>query len=303
MLGDLAPAADGMLPFQLERSGIRGRFVRLGPTIDEILTNHEYPLAIGEQLGQMLLFAGGLAGGLKFDGTFSLQVKGDGIVRMMVADCSNDGRMRGYASYNAARLGADDRGLAIFGKALLALSVDQTRVGGEIQQGIVSLEGTTLVDSMLTYFRDSEQIRTGIKLALLRDPASSAWRGGAILLQALPRSSAQTSQPTDDLWNEAMMFLATVSDAELALPSLAANDVLFSLFHEHGVRVYPTVRLRAQCSCSEVRVMGMLRTFTPEALDEMRLEHGGIEVSCQFCNRQYALPAEALDELAAAARH
>lgn len=303
MPADLTPGHDGLLPFQLELSGIRGRFVRLGATIDEILTGHAYPRAIGEQLGQMLLFAGGLAGGLKFDGTFSLQIKGDGIVRMMVADCSNDGRMRGYASYDAARLGSADQGVGIFGKALLALSVDQTRIGGEIQQGIVSLDGESLTDAMLAYFRNSEQIRTGIKLDLVRDPETGAWRGGAIVLQALPQAQGQSSQVTDELWNEAMIFLSTVTGEELTDPTIAAHDVLFRLFHEQGVRVYSTIGLRAQCSCSEARVIGMLRNFTPDALEEMRMEDGGIEVSCQFCNRLYSLPAAELSALFQAKQH
>jgi molecular chaperone Hsp33 len=204
------PALDVLRPFQLERSRIRGRFVRLGPTIDRVLNAHAYPDPVGRLLGELLVLAGGLAGGLKFDGMFSLQIRGQGAIRLMVADCTTEGRMRGYASFDAEQVAAraeDDAG-ALLGGGLLALTVDQTRSGGETYQGIVELDGRSLADSMRRYFRSSEQVQTGLRVALARDPATGAWRGGAIILQALPPAAAIGEAHEED-WREAMVLLGS----------------------------------------------------------------------------------------------
>lgn len=300
---DGRPPSDLLRPFQLESSGLRGRFVRLGSTLDRVLEAHAYPEPVSRLLGQLLVLAGGLAGGLKFDGMFSLQLRGDGPVGFMVADCTNHGRMRGYASFDASAIAAVSAERELLGEGLIALTVDQTAVGGELQQGIVSLEGRTLTDAMLAYFRGSEQIRTGIKLAIGRDPRSRSWHGGAIILQALPAAVGADDDAVEEAWRTAMLLLETATEAELAGPDLDPDTVLYRLFHETGVRVYTPVRLAAGCSCTEGRVRTMLRSFPPETLDEMRLADGRIEVTCQFCNRVYRFDEAALAELAAGRRH
>ncbi|MDX6750034.1 Hsp33 family molecular chaperone HslO [Geminicoccaceae bacterium 1502E] len=293
---------DLLRPFQLERSGIRGRFVRLSDTIDYVLKAHAYPEPVGRLLGELLVLAGGLAGGLKFDGKFSLQLRGGGPVGLMVADCTNDGVMRGYASFDEEKLAAApaaDRG-ALLGDGVLALTVDQREAGGELSQGIVQLQGTSLVDSMLTYFRQSEQIRTGISTAVRRDPASGAWEGGAIVLQALP-ASGQEALEAEEAWREAMLLLHTAREEELTDPALSPDSVLFRLFHEHGVRVYDPLELRPGCSCDEERVRVMLERFSAEDLEHMRLADGSIEATCQFCSRSYGFDADTVAGLIARA--
>ena len=153
-----------------------------------MLKAHDYPPAVSDLLGQLLVLAGALAGGLKFAGRFSLQIRGDGPVRLLVADCTNDGEMRGYASFDAERIAAEPelRPMDLLGKGLLALTVDQRGDGGELQQGIVELGGDSLSDCMLNYFHRSEQVRTGIRVAVAQDPMSGRWHAGAIVMQALP---------------------------------------------------------------------------------------------------------------------
>lgn len=294
---------DLLRPFQLERSGIRGRFVRLSGTIDRVLAAHAYPEPVGRLLGELLVLAGGLAGGLKFDGRFSLQLRGGGPIRLMVADCTNDGVMRGYASFDEEELAtaAAGNGGALLGEGVLALTVDQRDAGGEVSQGIVQLQGASLVDSMLTYFRQSEQVRTGLSVAVRRDPASGSWEGGAIVLQALP-AAGQDAEAVEEGWREAMLLLHTVSEEELAAPRLAPDTVLLRLFHEHGVRVYDPLALRPGCSCDEERVRAMLERFSAEDLEHMRLPDGGIEATCQFCSRSYAFDRESVAALIAKAR-
>lgn len=294
---DTALATDLLRPFQLERSQLRGRFVRLGDTVDHVLRAHDYPAPVSDLLGELLVLAGGLAGGLKFDGSFSLQIRGDGPVGLMVADCTNDGRMRGYASFDAERVAALDAAGpgSLVGKGILALTVDQAASGGETYQGIVELDGRSLSDSMLTYFRRSEQIPTGIRTALGRDPLTGAWRAGAIILQAAPGSGPEAGDVAEDDWRRTMLLLHTASEAELL--DLSPDDLLWRLFHEEGVRVFEPLGLQAGCSCDEERVVNVLRSFAPAEIEEMRLPDGSISVTCQFCSRSYHFEPKRLAQL------
>ena len=204
-----------------------------------MLKAHAYPPPVSELLGQLLVLAGALAGGLKFAGRFSLQIRADGPVRLLVADCTNDGEMRGYASFDAERVAATAGGpMALLGKGLLALTVDQRGDGGELQQGIVELGGETLSDCMLNYFHRSEQVRTGIRVAVARHPGSDRWHAGAIVMQALPNTDPRREAEAEEDWRRAMILLSTASDEELLDPQLKLDDLLFRLFHEDGVRVF-----------------------------------------------------------------
>jgi len=291
-----SPISDIMRPFQLEKSQLRGRFVRLGDTIDQVLKAHDYPEAVSDLLGELLVLAGGLAGGLKFDGRFSLQVRGEGPIRLMVADVTNDGQMRGYASYDADAVEAletPDMG-ALVGKGLLALTCDQADSGGETYQGIVELDGRSLQDSMLAYFRRSEQVPTGIRSAIAWDDVSRAWRAGAIIVQAMPGQGPTAEHEREDDWRRAMLLLHTATDDELVDPHLPVDVVLVRLFHEDGVRVFRPLDLAFGCSCSEERVVALLKRFPREELEGMRLEDGRVEVTCQFCSRAYSFDEGAL---------
>lgn len=299
------PALDILRPFQLEASEIRGRIVRLGATIDRVLGAHDYPPAVSRALGELLVLAGGLAGGLKFDGKFSLQIRGEGPLRLMVADCTNDGVMRGYASFDEDQVAglAEGDTASLLANGLLALTVDQAASGGETYQGIVALEGQSLADSMLAYFRRSEQVPTGIRLALERDDATGTWRGGAIIVQALAVTDPVAKAAQEVEWQEAMVLLGSASDAELTDPSLPVDTLLFRLFHETGVRVFESQPLAQGCSCDEERVEHVLLSFSDEEVEEMRLPDGSIDVTCQFCGKHYHYEPGRLAELFKARRH
>lgn len=299
------PTVDLLRPFQLERSQLRGRFVRLGGTVDYVLKAHDYPPAVSDLLGQLLVLAGALAGGLKFAGRFSLQIRADGPVRLLVADCTNDGEMRGYASFDSERIAAasPERPMDLLGKGLLALTVDQRGDGGELQQGIVELGGDTLSDCMLNYFHRSEQVRTGIRVAVARSPVDGRWLAGAIVMQALPVTDPRRLDEAEEDWRRAMILLGTATDDELLDPTLRPDDLLFRLFHEDGVRVFTPLPLNPGCGCDEQRVWNMLASFPLDDLEAMRQEDGGITVTCQFCSRIYAFDQARLSELLAPRRH
>jgi molecular chaperone Hsp33 len=302
---DAIRPADVLRPFQLDRSRLRGRLVRLADTVDWVLRAHAYPPPVSALLGELLVLAGGLAGGLKFDGSFSLQVRGDGPVGLMVADCTNDGRMRGYASFDAAAIEgrAEGEPARLLGGGLLALTVDQTASGGETSQGIVELDGRSLAEAMLAYFHRSEQVPTGIRTALGRDPLTGAWRAGAIIVQAMPGTGPAAGPAAEEDWRRTMLLLETTREAELLDFDLAPDELLWRLFHEEAVRVYRPLPLQPGCGCDEARVEATLRSFPPEDIEEMRLPDGSVTVTCQFCSRTYRYDGRQLEALRSARRH
>jgi molecular chaperone Hsp33 len=286
--------ADNLLrPFQLERSTLRGRVVRLGDLVDRVLTRHDYPEPVGRLLGELFVLAATLAGGLKFNGTFSLQIRSDGPVSLMLADCTNDGAMRGYARYDDARVteasGTDVA--TLLGQGHLAFTVDQNQLG-QAYQGIVELSGATLTECMQTYFRQSEQLKTGLKIAVDRVAGSEGarWRAGGIMIQRLADEArddwSEAEQASED-WLRTMLLLGTATEAELVDPHLPPERLLLHLFHEEGVRVFTPLGLRFGCRCSRQRVEAMLRRFPEHDLEDMKDEQGDVVVTCQFCNVDY----------------
>ena len=287
---------DVLRPFQLETSQLRGRLVRLGDAVDAVLKAHAYPRPVSDLLGELLVLAGGLAGGLKFAGRFSLQIRGRGPVRLMVADVTNDGRMRGYASFTAEALGENAAFADLVGDGLMALTVDQTASGGETYQGIVQLDGRSLQESMLAYFHQSEQVPTGIRSAVGFDETAQTWRAAAVIVQAMPGEGAVSAAEREDDWRRTMLLLQTLSDAELLDPGLGPDTLLFRLFHEDGVRVFDSLDLTFGCSCDDERVAAMLRQFERDEVLAMQDETGKVVVTCEFCSRVYRL---ATDDVAA----
>lgn len=284
-------ADDIAKPFQLEQSALRGRLIRLGDTVDVVLTRHSYPPAVSRLLGEMFVLAATLAGGLKFKGTFSLQTRSDGPISLMVADCTHDGGMRGYAKFDADAVAAVEKPSVpeLLGKGHFAVTVDQEQ--STAYQGLVELEGDSLTDCIHQYFRQSEQVKTGMKIAVqhLDDGAgTSFWRAGAVMVQCLPEevSENQDNDAIED-WRRTMMLLGTVKDAELIDPDLSPERLLLRLFHQEGVRIFDAQPLSFRCRCNRERVETLLRQFTPEDISSMKQEDGGLCVTCEFCNETY----------------
>ncbi len=281
------PSADDLVqPFQIEASGLRGRLVRLGGAVDDILSQHDYPEPVATLLGEAVVLASILASALKYDGIFTLQTKGDGPVPLMVVDLTSTGDLRGYARFDPDRLAAtESRAVpALIGKGLLAFTVDQGDFTDRYQ-GIVELSGDTLADCLQHYFRQSEQIDAGIMIAAGRH--GDRWRAGGLMIQRLP-DPARTVPASDreDDWRRAMILLGSATGDELLDPALAANGLLFRLFHEDGVRVFAPVDLRAACRCSRQRVADMLGSLPRAEVEEMK-EDGAVAVQCEFCNSTY----------------
>jgi molecular chaperone Hsp33 len=294
---EIAPqaGADFVRPFQIEALGIRGRAVRLSGAVDEIVHKHAYPEPVARLLTEMLTVAAALASALKYEGVFTLQTKSEGAVRLMVVDVTSSGAMRGYAQFDAdavAALPADASLPRLLGGGYLAFTVDQGE-DTDRYQGIVELTGADLVECVQHYFRQSEQLQAGFKLAVVQQ--GGHWHSGAIMLQRLPREDQSTAAETDDeAWRRAMTLLASCTSKELLDEGLPIDDLLYRLFHEDGVRVFKGQSLRAQCRCSRERVGSVLRSLPRNELEELETD-GALEVTCEFCNSKYRFTLADLD--------
>ena len=292
---------DIIQPFVLDTSGFHGRLVRLGHAADTIIGRHEYPEVIAELLAESMALTGALAAALKFDGVFTLQLSGDGPVKYLVSDVTSDGNLRGYAELRAAVPAAADLEDAaiprLFGTGYLAFTVDQG-VHTERYQGIVDLTGATLQDCVHHYFQQSDQFTAAVKLCGRRDPAG-LWRAGALMLQRSPESEdPNLSEPTEDAWREALVMLGSCTDPELVDRDLSAHDLLYRLFHEDGVRVFPTRSVQFSCRCSEQKVERVLRALSDDELEELMVD-GLVTVTCEFCRETRAFDRADLGRLRA----
>src|SRR3984957_20156860 len=214
MMTPFVPRDDLVQPFQIAPFHLRGRLVRLGPLLDDILTRHDYPEPVARMLGEAIALAAALARALKYDGVFTLQTKGDGPIKLMVADVTTGGAIRGYAQIDEAKLArvlagsqpVGDSVPRLLGAGYLALTVDQGE-NTERYQGIVELDGATLAECVHHYFRQSEQVEAGLKVAVARVPDQGGvprWRAGSLMIERLPPEDRGEREDDDEGWRTAM---------------------------------------------------------------------------------------------------
>jgi len=306
---------DHVIPFAVKPLGVRGRLVRLGAVVDDILSKHDYPEAVSALVAEAVALTAMLGTTLKFNGKFIFQTKTDGPVSMVVADYISPGQVRGMAKFDRARVEAlkNPKQKDLLGDGYLAMTVDQ---GPDMEryQGIVSLGDNTLADAAHTYFLQSEQIPTRLRVAagpmLTRGEKAPHWRAGAILVQHLPSEGGSSPIPEqagdapegivpevqeNDNWVKARLLLDTVEDHELLDPSLTSEELLFRLYHEDGVTVFPTIPVSRHCTCSHETVEAMLRNFPKEDRADM-VKDGTIEVVCEFCSTAYRFKPEEIEQ-------
>ena len=303
---------DHVLPFQLDGLGVRGRLIRLGPAIDAIIERHGYPLAVARPLAEAMVLCATLATLLKYDGIFTLQITGDGPIRLLVTDLTTDGAIRGYAQFDswklAVALGAGNHDAPdgyvpkLFGQGRLAFTVDQGQ-HTERYQGVVPLEGATLADCAHTYFRQSEQLPTGIKITARRDERDGAapWRAAALLVQQMPEFDAGRidvdQDQRDDDWRKAIILMASATESEMLDPALPGTTLLYRLFLGDRPRQFERRPFEARCRCSRSRIDRVLRSIKREELADMRDPRGLVSVKCEFCSTEYTYDEADLDRI------
>ena len=309
------PTGDFVLPFDIAKAGVRGRFVRLDVASARALEAHKLPEAAARVAGETVALAALLGSALKLDGRLTVQTKSDGPLDLVTADYYGavDGRepekgvhdkgaprrtrgVRGFARLDAARAPADDSFAALAGKGALAITIEPQR-GGKTYQGIVELSPDGIAASAETYFAQSEQLPTVIRLAAaplyVAGEKEPRWRAGGIMLQLTPEAAKDAGRNDDD-WTRLSLLLKTVEDLELVDTALAAETVLWRLFHEDEVRVQPAEPIAFRCDCDADRIVTVLKSYAPADRAGLADADGIIRARCEFCGTTHQIGPEAL---------
>ncbi|MXV45267.1 Hsp33 family molecular chaperone HslO [Saccharibacter sp. 17.LH.SD] len=290
-------------PFHLVQAPVRGRLIRLGPLADAILSRHaDLPTPVKVLGGQALSLVAAMATALKFTGSFSLQIKGDGPVSLFLTDCTDAGALRFTAQLDENQTEElPEDASALLGKGYLAFTVDQ---GPEMErhQGVVSLEGKTLADMATHYFETSEQHDCSIHL--FAQQSEHGWQAGALVLEKIASDGGHaqnddipdlSNEDHDDLWETACTFAGTLTAKELFDTELSSQTLINRLFGTLGVNNVTPRPLCFGCRCNRARLVNVLERFSSDDLDHMAHD-GSISMDCNFCNVQFRFSREELSQ-------
>ena len=309
MLNDNLPFDAQILPFYLADGSddvavIRGRVASVGRPANSILERHEYPPLVAALQAEAFALAACLSSTLKFDGVFTLQAKGDGLVRTLFADITEAGHLRGYTAmednptgFQAAALAHDPSGSVclgtLMGSGYIAFTVDDGTSDGRYQ-GIVELDERHLSDAAMRWYENSEQLETIIVCAA--EKRTDGWQAVALMLQRIavdggsaPKTNEQARAASDDAWHTAKTFLGSITRSELLDPALSPEDIIFRLFNSMAPHSAPARPVLDQCRCNAEKIELMLQQLAPDDIDDMSDHDGNLTVTCEFCktNRAY----------------
>ena len=271
------PADDVLYRFLLEHAGIRGALVRLGPAWREVAGRADYPPALRATLGEALAASALLTGNIKLDGALSIELKSAGALRLLFAECNDEGRLRGLARWNEPL--PEPLDLRALPEAIMAITIGNVE-RGQRYQGLVDLQHPTLADALENYFVQSEQLPARILLATSGDYAVG------LMLQKVPDEGGRDATDDKDAWNRVLQLTATLGADELL--TTAPAELLYRLYHEESVRLFESRPLAFGCSCSRERVTGMLRSLGRDQVEAaLDARDGEIEVICEFCAQRY----------------
>jgi molecular chaperone Hsp33 len=276
--------------FVFEHYPIRGHLVHLDAAWRALIEHREYPEGIRDLLGEAVAASLLLAATIKFDGVLSLQLRGDGFVHLLLAQCTSGLGVRGLARYqedaqSIAVSSAESRVVDLIGAGNLTVTLE-TDEGAQRYQGIVPITGERLAESLQGYFENSEQLPT--RLWLYADAQGAS----GMLLQRLPGEgggSPAGDAEVDDAWRRVQLIGDTLTREELA--TLTDREILRRLFNEDDVRLFEPSPVYFRCRCSRERVAGMLQGLGESETREVLAERGVVEVRCDFCNRAYVFDA------------
>jgi len=303
---------DTVLPFQLDRTGTRGRVARLDGVLQRVLSQHDYPAVIEALVAETMLLTAAIGQTIKLRWKLSIQVRGNGPARLIATDYfapASEGApagLRAYASFDEERLNHSADPFSQIGQGYFAILIDQGS-GTTPYQGITPIAGASLAACAETYFAQSEQLPTRFALSfgLSQEPgAAPHWRAGGVMLQQMPKASPHVADggsgeggllnasdilDGDDaeMWNHANVLLDTAEDIELIGPSVQPTDLLVRLFHEDGPRVFDAQPVQFGCTCSADKVRQSLSIYSAKDITHMTTEAGIVTADCQFCGAHY----------------
>ncbi len=311
---------DTILPFQLDGADVRGRVARLDATLETILGQHDYPTPVAALIAEAVLLTALIGQTIEPRWKLSLQIRGQGAVRLIATDyfgpaaAGEPAQMRAWAGYDAERVAAlDGPAFAMLGAGIFAILIDQGP-GSTPYQGMTPIAGASLADCAETYFAQSEQLPTRLALAMGEAAAPGGparWRSGGVMLQHMPKASPEAKREATgfdgllaaadlldgedaDNWERASLLLATAEATELIGPHVGPDQLLLRLFHEEGPRVYAPQPVRFGCTCSAEKVVQSLAIYSAKDIASMTTPEGRVTADCQFCGAHYAFDPEEL---------
>jgi len=313
-LGSKIAWDDTVLPFQLDRSDIRGRVVRLDGVLDNILAQHDYPPEIENLVAEAAILTALIGPSIKLRWKLSLQIRGEGAARLIATDYyapeaeGAPGRIRAFAGFDTERLIPGEAPFSQIGRGYFAILIDQGK-GTTPYSGLTPIAGASLADCAQTYFAQSEQLPTRFALSFGKE--SDGWRAGGVMLQKMPGLPPRAPddggadgllQPADLLadsdelenWSRANILLETVTEDELIGPTVQPTDMLVRLFHEDAARVFEPMPVAFGCTCSEERVRQSLSIYSQKDIAHMTTEDGVVTADCQFCGAHYRFDPKTL---------
>ncbi|BBG60671.1 Heat shock protein 33 [Providencia rustigianii] len=267
---------DQLHRFLFEQHAVRGEMITVDETFHHILQNHDYPEAVKGLLGELLVATSLLTATLKFDGDITVQIQGDGPVKLAVINGNNLQQMRGVARVDGPVV-AGSTLKQMIGNGFIVITI--TPKQGERYQGIVAIEGNSIEESIDAYFRQSEQLPT--RLFIRVGELDGKGIAGGMLLQVLPAAENSSHEFFDHL----VQLTATIKGKELS--ELDIKEVLHRLYHEEDVTLYDPQSVEFRCTCSRERCEASLITLSNEDVMEILHKDGKIDMECEFCGTHY----------------
>jgi molecular chaperone Hsp33 len=311
----VVPGVDQVRRFIIENRPVRGHWVRLEAAWREVRAHREYPEVVRELLGQAVAASVLLAATLKFRGTLTLQLQGNGAVSLLVAQCTHDFRLRAVAQFDDARVGeitrpcraspvraalrasseipCSPRDVRLFRQLVGADGRIAVTVEAEERsmryQGVVPLTGASLAESLEAYFASSEQLPTRVLLA------ADGERGAGMLVQKVPGHAADDETDLQEIWEDTQRGIESLSSAELL--ECPVEELLNRGFAAHDLRLFRGSPVQFECRCNQGRVNSLLRALGAEEVRDVLREQGAVTVTCEFCHRPYRFDAAAVAAL------
>ena len=305
---------DTILPFQLDGADVRGRVVRLDSVLEEVLRQHNYPAQVEALVAEAVLLTAMIGQTVKKRWRLSLQIRGNGPVRLIATDYyapqkkGDPAQVRAYASFDKDRLDETASPFSLLGKGMFAMLIDQGD-GQQPYSGITPLAGGSLASCAETYFAQSEQLPS--RFALTMAQADGSWRGGAVMLQHMPKASPFVKGEgtgdgglltsfdlldgeESDNWNRATILLESVQPDELLGPEVSPDSLLVRLFHEESPRIFDAQSVRFGCTCGPDKVRQAMSIYSAKDIGHMTTDDGKVTADCQFCGSHYEFDPQEL---------
>lgn len=289
---------DECTSFLIDNGLFVGRIARLDNVLKTIIHKHGYVKNVSVALSETTALAVLLANALKFEGLFTLQLQGNGPVSTIVADVTSDGKIRACANYDKEHLekawalrkneGEIEATPHLLGTGTLAFTIDDGK--NNYHQGVVDLQGKTLEECALRYFKQSEQIETMLKLFVdIPEDDEGEWKAGGILLQRIPNYGGKDMDMEDiaELKNEAEILMKSLKKEELFDKNLSLQEILYRLYHANNLTITKENNYEFKCRCSREKLLKTLRGFSEDELASMLDENSKIKAKCGFCSEEY----------------